>query len=127
MAAVCVVVPARDEAAVLPLSLPSLLAQDYPGPAEIFLVDDGSSDGTGELARELARTHGGLPLTVASPGEPPAGWTGKLWAVRHGIAPRPRAGARVPAADGRRHRARAGQPARVGGGGRAPAASTWSP
>ncbi|NUR04840.1 MAG: glycosyltransferase [Streptomyces sp.] len=82
---VCVVVPARDEAAVLPASLPSLLAQEYPGRAEIFLVDDGSSDGTGELARELADTHGGLPLTVASPGEPPAGWTGKLWAVRHGI------------------------------------------
>ncbi|WP_369244571.1 glycosyltransferase [Streptomyces sp. R41] len=82
---VCVVVPARDEAAVLSVSLPSLLAQDYPGRAEIFLVDDGSSDGTGELARELARTHGGLPLTVDSPGEPPAGWTGKLWAVRHGI------------------------------------------
>ncbi|WP_308298918.1 glycosyltransferase [Streptomyces sp. GESEQ-35] len=82
---VCVVVPARDEAAVLPDSLPSLLAQDYPGRAEVFLIDDGSSDGTGELARELSRRHGGLPLTVASPGEPPAGWTGKLWAVRHGI------------------------------------------
>lgn len=83
---VCVVVPARDEAAVLPASLPSLLAQDYPGRAEVFLVDDGSTDGTGELARDLARRHGGLPLTVGSPGEPPAGWTGKLWAVRHGIA-----------------------------------------
>jgi hopene-associated glycosyltransferase HpnB len=82
---VCVVVPARDEAAVLTASLPSLLAQDYPGRAEVFLVDDGSSDGTGKLARELARRHGGLPLTVDSPGEPPAGWTGKLWAVRHGI------------------------------------------
>ncbi|MDH6622755.1 hopene-associated glycosyltransferase HpnB [Streptomyces sp. LBL] len=82
---VCVVVPARDEAAVLPASLPSLLAQDYPGRAEVFLVDDGSTDGTGELARELARRHGGLPLTVSSPGEPPAGWTGKLWAVRHGV------------------------------------------
>jgi len=82
---VCVVVPARDEAAVLPASLPSLLAQDYPGRAEVFLVDDGSGDGTGELARRLAREHGGLPLTVDSPGEPPAGWTGKLWAVRHGI------------------------------------------
>ncbi|MFF0730470.1 glycosyltransferase [Streptomyces chartreusis] len=82
---VCVVVPARDEASVLALSLPSLLAQDYPGRAEIFLIDDGSSDGTGELARELARRHGGLQLTVDSPGEPPAGWTGKLWAVRHGI------------------------------------------
>ncbi|MDX2530513.1 glycosyltransferase [Streptomyces europaeiscabiei] len=83
---VCVVVPARDEAAVLPESLPSLLAQDYPGRAEVFLVDDGSSDGTGDLARELSRRFGGLPLTVSSPGEPPAGWTGKLWAVRHGIA-----------------------------------------
>ncbi|AJE43981.1 glycosyltransferase [Streptomyces nodosus] len=80
-----VVVPARDEAAVLPQSLPSLLAQDYPGHAEVFLIDDGSTDGTGELARELAKRHGGLPLTVGSPGEPPAGWTGKLWAVRHGI------------------------------------------
>ncbi|MGW0767743.1 glycosyltransferase [Streptomyces sp. NPDC002676] len=82
---VCVVVPARDEAAVLSVSLPSLLAQDYPGRAEVFLVDDGSTDGTGKLARELSRRHGGLPLTVDSPGEPPAGWTGKLWAVRHGI------------------------------------------
>ncbi|MES4881161.1 glycosyltransferase [Streptomyces sp. NPDC000349] len=82
---VCVVVPARDEAVVLPASLPSLLAQDYPGRAEVFLIDDGSTDGTGELACELARRHEGLPLTVASPGEPPAGWTGKLWAVRHGI------------------------------------------
>ncbi|WP_338693601.1 glycosyltransferase [Streptomyces sp. Q6] len=82
---VCVVVPARDEAAVLPDSLPSLLAQEYPGRAEIFLVDDGSSDGTGEVARALAERCGGLPLTIDSPGEPPAGWTGKLWAVRHGI------------------------------------------
>ncbi|MGV9561424.1 glycosyltransferase [Streptomyces sp. NPDC003480] len=91
---VCVVVPARDEAAVLPRSLPSLLAQDYPGRAEVILVDDGSSDGTGELARALAERHGGLPLTVDSPGEPPMGWTGKLWAVRHGIA---LARARTPA------------------------------
>ncbi|MEV7289105.1 glycosyltransferase [Streptomyces sp. NPDC093252] len=83
---VCVVVPARDEAEVLPLSLPSLLAQEYPGRAEVILVDDGSRDGTGELARELAAERGGLALTVDVPGEPPAGWTGKLWAVRHGMA-----------------------------------------
>ncbi|WP_328911855.1 MULTISPECIES: glycosyltransferase [unclassified Streptomyces] len=82
---VAIVVPARDEAEVLGVSLPSLLAQNYPGRAEIFLVDDGSTDGTGDLARRLHETHGGLPLTVTSPGEPPAGWTGKLWAVRHGI------------------------------------------
>ncbi|MEU7133335.1 glycosyltransferase [Streptomyces sp. NPDC046261] len=84
--AVAIVVPARDEAQVLPSSLPSLLAQDYPGRAEVYLVDDGSTDGTGELAHALAKEHGGLPLTVDSPGEPGPGWTGKLWAVRHGMA-----------------------------------------
>ncbi|MCP3818665.1 glycosyltransferase [Streptomyces sp. A3M-1-3] len=83
---VAVVVPARDEAEMLPASLPSLLAQEYPGDAEIFLIDDGSSDGTGKLARDLSVRFGGLPLTVASPGEPEPGWTGKLWALRHGIA-----------------------------------------
>ncbi|MGC5363547.1 glycosyltransferase [Streptomyces sp. DT24] len=83
---VAIVVPARDEAETLPVGLPSLLAQDYPGEAEIFLVDDGSEDGTGDLARRLSVRCGGLPLTVASPGEPEPGWTGKLWAVRHGIA-----------------------------------------
>ncbi|MFF5088043.1 glycosyltransferase [Streptomyces niveus] len=82
---VAVVVPARDEAEMLPVSLPSLLAQDYPGRAEIFLVDDSSTDGTGGLARELADRFGGLPLTVVSPPEPAPGWTGKLWALRHGI------------------------------------------
>ncbi|MEV8333992.1 glycosyltransferase [Streptomyces niveus] len=82
---VAVVVPARDEAEMLPVSLPSLLAQDYPGRAEIFLVDDSSTDGTGALARELADRFGGLPLTVVSPPEPESGWTGKLWALRHGI------------------------------------------
>ncbi|WP_328892373.1 glycosyltransferase [Streptomyces sp. NBC_00236] len=83
---VAIVVPARDEADMLPVSLPSLMAQDYPGHAEIFLVDDCSKDGTGALARELSVRCGGLPVTVVSPGEPEPGWTGKLWALRHGIA-----------------------------------------
>lgn len=71
---------------MLPVSLPSLLVQDYPGDARIILVDDCSSDGTGQLARDLAAGYGGFPLTVVTPGEPEQGWTGKLWALRHGIA-----------------------------------------
>jgi hopene-associated glycosyltransferase HpnB len=81
---VAIVVPARDEADVLPASLPTLLAQDYPGAARVILVDDGSADGTGALAARLGDA-GGLPLTVVEPGPPPAGWTGKLWALQAGI------------------------------------------
>ncbi|MEW2500723.1 glycosyltransferase [Amycolatopsis sp. NPDC047767] len=61
---VAVVVPARDEAAVLPTTLPALLAQRYPGEARVILVDDDSADGTGELARRLGGAAGALPLTV---------------------------------------------------------------
>ncbi|KIF05843.1 glycosyl transferase family 2, partial [Streptomyces sp. RSD-27] len=94
---VVVVVPARDEAEVLPRSLPSLLAQDYPGEAGIVLVDDGSTDGTAALARRLAAEQPGLPLTVLTPGDPPPGWTGKLWALRHGITHATRSAADAPA------------------------------
>ena len=49
-----VVVPARDEAPLIGQTLRSLLAQDYAGPLRIVLVDDGSSDGTGAMARRIA-------------------------------------------------------------------------
>ena len=79
---VCVVVPARDEAAGIAAVLSSLLAQDYPGELRIILVDDESSDGTGSIARGLADPR----LTVISGGPRPTGWSGKLWAVAQGIA-----------------------------------------
>ncbi len=80
---VAIVVPARDEAAVIARSLCSLLEQDYPGPLHIVLVDDGSADGTARIARALP---GAERLTII-PGRPrPAGWVGKLWAVHQGVA-----------------------------------------
>jgi hopene-associated glycosyltransferase HpnB len=79
--AVVAVVPARDEAAVIARSIGSLAAQDYPGDFRVVLMDDSSSDGTGDIARALASPRvdvaAGLPL--------PAGWTGKLWAVSQGV------------------------------------------
>jgi hopene-associated glycosyltransferase HpnB len=81
---VVAVVPARDEAAVLPVTLPTLLAQDYPGPFEITLVDDGSSDGTGEIAAGLG-SGAAQPLRVIRGTAPPPGWTGKLWAMAQGL------------------------------------------
>ncbi len=41
-------VPARNEADCIGASIGSLLAQDYPGPWTVILVDDDSSDGTAE-------------------------------------------------------------------------------
>ena len=98
-----------------PVSLPSLLAQRVSGPgARCSWWTTAARTAPGTLARELAERGGGLPLTVTSPGEPPAGWTGKLWAVRHGIgAAAGSAPAGVPAAHGRRHRPRAGQSLRA--------------
>jgi len=77
---VVAVVPARNEADVIRQSIGSLLAQDYPGSFRIVLVDDQSSDGTGGLARALDSER----LTVLSGTPRPAGWTGKLWAMKQG-------------------------------------------
>jgi hopene-associated glycosyltransferase HpnB len=89
---VAVLVPARNEADVLPRTLPALLAQDYPGPWRAVLVDDRSADDTAAVAR---RAGGGDPrLVVASGGPLPEGWAGKVWALEQA-----------------RRRAEAGQPA----------------
>jgi hopene-associated glycosyltransferase HpnB len=85
--AVTAVVPARDEADVIARSIGSLLAQDYPGPLRVILVDDNSSDGTARAARDAADALAhGERLTVVSGAPLPAGWTGKLWAMKQGIA-----------------------------------------
>ena len=79
--AVDVVVPARDEAAGIGAALRSLLAQDYAGPLRVIVVDDGSTDGTGALARAIADPR----LLVLHGQARPPGWSGKLWAVAQGV------------------------------------------
>lgn len=77
--AVVAVIPARNEAATIGATVGSLLDQDYPGDLNIIVVDDGSDDGTGDAAGRDAR------LSVIGTEPLQAGWTGKLWAVRHGL------------------------------------------
>jgi hopene-associated glycosyltransferase HpnB len=81
---VVAVVPARDEAEVLPATLPTLLTQGYPGRLAVVLVDDGSRDGTAEVARRLAAAAR-QDLTVLQAGPPPDGWAGKVWALERGV------------------------------------------
>ena len=80
---VAAVVPARNEADSIAASVGSLLAQDYPGPWTVVLVDDDSSDGTAAVALRAVGARERLRV-VTSRGLP-AGWTGKLWAVKQGI------------------------------------------
>jgi hopene-associated glycosyltransferase HpnB len=84
--AVCVIIPARNEADLLPLTLKSLLTQDYPGSFKVILVDDGSTDGTSSAAVRVAQELNKTQLLYVKAGEAlPQGWTGKLWALHQGI------------------------------------------
>jgi len=83
--AVAAVVPARNEAAVLPATLPTLLAQEYPGAFEVVLVDDESSDQTADVASNIGRAAGGARLRVVPGRHPPPGWAGKVWAMDQGL------------------------------------------
>ncbi len=92
---VVAVVPARNEADMLPVTLPALLGQDYPGKFRVIVVDDGSDDGTGEIAAELgdkSLRDGGAPLTVLAGQPRPEGWAGKVWAMSQGLAAAARTG-----------------------------------
>jgi len=83
---VAIVIPARDEADGIGASIGSLLRQDYAGEWIIVLVDDGSSDGTAAIASKAAAALGAeRRLNVVAGAALPAGWTGKLWAVKQGI------------------------------------------
>jgi len=80
---VTAVVPARDEAETIGETVRSLLAQDYPGRFRLVVVDDRSTDGTGDVARAAAA--GDPRLTVVTGRARPSGWTGKLWALQQGL------------------------------------------
>jgi hopene-associated glycosyltransferase HpnB len=75
---VTVLIPARNEAETL---APVLAALREQGPGlRVIVVDDQSTDGTGDIARAS-----GIEALEVVTGEPlPAGWTGKVWAMEQG-------------------------------------------
>ena len=84
---VVAVIPARNEAELIAECVGSLLRQDYEGRFSIVVVDDQSSDGTAAVALTAASAAGASDrLRVIAGSGPPPGWTGKLWAMRQGLA-----------------------------------------
>ncbi len=80
LSGVTVLVPARNEAAVIAETLLSLVAQGEN--LNIILVDDQSTD---ETVIEATRLNiGNLTIINGRPLEP--GWTGKLWALHQGLS-----------------------------------------
>lgn len=83
---VCAVIPARNEAALLPVTLRSLLLEDYPGSFSVILVEDQSTDDTAGVAQQVAQAVDKSWQLEMISGQPlPPGWSGKLWALEQGI------------------------------------------
>jgi hopene-associated glycosyltransferase HpnB len=82
---VTAVVPARNEADMLPLVLPGLLSQDYPGVLDVIVVDDRSEDGTAAVAASL----NGVRVIAGKPHPEGERWAGKVWAMTQGLAAAP--------------------------------------
>ncbi|MGQ9803534.1 MAG: glycosyltransferase [Anaerolineae bacterium] len=76
---VSILLPARNEEAVIGECVRSLLAQDYPD-FEVLVLDDGSTDGTGDVLATLARADARLRVLEGRP--LPEGWLGKHWACQ---------------------------------------------
>ncbi|MCG6957701.1 MAG: glycosyltransferase family 2 protein [Gemmatimonadetes bacterium] len=79
---VSVIVPARDEAANIYTCLGSLTTSRYPA-FEVVVIDDGSLDGTGEIARRTAPGNA-RHVRVVDGSAIPRRWLGKPWACAQG-------------------------------------------
>lgn len=84
---VTAIVPARNEATTIVQSISSLLQQNYAGEFHIIVVDDHSDDLTARLADQAAAQHNAATRVAIHRAEPlPQSWTGKLWALNHGVS-----------------------------------------
>jgi hopene-associated glycosyltransferase HpnB len=79
---VTIIVPARNEASMLPRTVPTVCAQDYPD-LSVIVVDDQSDDASPQILEKLTSQHANL--TVVRAADRPAGWCGKPWAVMQGV------------------------------------------
>ncbi|MHB1068035.1 MAG: glycosyltransferase family 2 protein [Candidatus Nanopelagicales bacterium] len=77
---VSVLLPARNEARRVTACLESLLAQESVPDLEIVVLDDGSTDGTGQIVHRVAGQDPRVKVLDGDDVDPPTGWLGKPWA-----------------------------------------------
>lgn len=77
---ISVLIPARNEVHRLGPVLASVLEQRGIADLEVIVLDDGSSDGTADIARSTAGADPRFRLLEGSDESPPVGWLGKPWA-----------------------------------------------
>lgn len=80
---VSVLVPVKNEEENLVECLKCLTNQNYPT-MEIIVINDHSIDRTVEILSEYSRLHPDKIRILDAPSLPP-GWTGKNWALTHGV------------------------------------------
>jgi chlorobactene glucosyltransferase len=78
---VSVIIPARNEAHNIARCVSSILSATYPN-LELIVVDDNSTDGTGEIAGAAAQGDPRVRVITCPP--LPEGWFGKQWACATG-------------------------------------------
>jgi len=75
---VSVLLPARNEAEHISVTVQSILAQEGLDDFELIVLDDGSTDDTAAIVRAIPDPR--LKLVVGADDSLPAGWLGKPWA-----------------------------------------------
>lgn len=80
---VSVIIPARNEAHNIERCVQSILLTTYAN-IEVIVVDDHSTDGTGDIARRIVEDDARARVTTPPPLA--EGWFGKQWACAHGAS-----------------------------------------
>lgn len=88
------IIPARNEAQTIAVTVRSLLEQNYPGEFSITVTDDHSTDHTAQIATQAAAELSRPANPGCAPSHPfstlaaatlEPGWTGKLWALHEAV------------------------------------------
>lgn len=79
---VAIFIPAHNEGLILEDTLNAMMKIKYPGPLDVFLLDDQSTDDTAEIGRSYAENFSRIHYIKVPPGEP----KGKSRVLNYGLS-----------------------------------------